>query len=248
MDREQLRQKAASRRNHVEESKPLQAVLWPCEFCERDFVQEKSFMNHKCRERDRIEQLRGSIGQAAYAHYADWMKAKKLSVPPIESFGNSKYYNAFVKFAEHAIRTNIPNTKRFIQLMVEHRDVQPILWCRDNVYAMYLQWYDEGHPPEGQVIESLDYLKSLAVDYECELSKTFETIPIDKLVTHIKRRKLSPWFLCSSSVFRKFMTNQTEENKIKLEGAVNMGAMIARIQKDSGLFAFFGRVCEAEGL
>lgn len=248
MDREQLRSKASSRRNQFDESKPLQKALWPCEFCSRNFVQETSFMNHRCRERDRLDELRGSIGQAAYAHYSDWMKAKKRSVPAIDVFGTSKYYNSFVKFAEHAVKTNIPNTKRFIELMVEHRDVHPTLWCRDNVYAMYLEWYDQAFPPEVQVIESLDHLRALADDYECELTKVFEVMPIKQLVLNISRRKLSPWFLLASDVFREFLKALPPEDKDKIERAMNIGAFIARIQKDSGLFSFFGRVCVAEGL
>ncbi len=204
-------------------------------------------MNHRCREREKIENLRGSVGQAAYAHYCDWMKAKKRSVPPIETFAESKFYSTFVKFAEHALKTNIPNTSQFIKLMVEHNDVSPSLWTRDSVYAMYLEWYDQGFPPEVQVLESLEFVKTLVEDYECATASVFKTVPVDTLVLHIKRRKISPWFLASSKVFRQHLLTCESKQKEKLERAMNMGGMIARIQKDAGLFAFFNRVTEAEG-
>ena len=246
MDREALRAKAASRRNDLEESEPKK-VLWRCEFCERDFVQEKSFMNHRCPARDKIDELRGAIGQAAYAHYTEWMKAKKRSVPPIETFAESKLYSTFIRFAEHALKTNIPNVKQFIKLMVEHNDVSPTLWCRDNVYAMYLEWYDQAYPPEVQVLESLEFLKELVVEYDCTTDWIFKAIPVDTLVLYIKRRKLSPWFLASSKIFRAHLLTCEQLDKEKLERAMNMGAMIARIQKDAGLFQFFNRVTLSEG-
>lgn len=249
MDREQLRRQAASRRSQLAElSVPERKVTWRCEFCVRDFVQEKSFMNHRCKERERIDELRGSIGQAAYAHYSDWMKGKKRSVPPIETFAESQYYSTFVKFAEHAVKSNIPNVKQFIKLMIEHGDVSPGLWCRDNVYSMYLEWYDQAYPPEVQVLESLEFVKTLAEDYECAISWVFKSVPVDTLVLHIRRRKISPWFLAASKVFRAHLLTCEPADKEKLERAMNMGAMIGRIKKDQGLFAFFNRVTTAEGL
>jgi hypothetical protein len=249
MTREQLRSQAASRRSLSEASEPeSKKVLWRCEFCVRDFKQEKSFMSHRCKERERIEELRSAVGQAAYAHYSEWMKAKKRSIPKIETFGASQYYSTFIKFAEHALRTNIPNIKQFIKLMVSHGDVTPALWCRDNVYAMYLEWYDQAYPPEVQVLESLEFLKSLIEDYKCSTPEVFQVVPVDTLVLYIKRRKISPWFLASSKVFRAHLLSCTQEDKDKLERAMNMGAMIARIQKDAGLFAFFNRVTLSEGL
>ena len=205
-------------------------------------------MSHKCRERERIDELRGAVGQAAYAHYSDWMKASKRSVPPIDTFAESSLYSTFMKFAEHAAKTNIPNTKQFIKLMVQHNNVSPTLWCRDNVYAMYLEWYDQAFPPEVQVLESLEFVKTLVEDYECATEAVFKTVPVDTLVLHIKRRKISPWFLAASKVFRQHLLTCEQLDKEKLERAMNMGAMIARIQKDAGLFAFFNRVTLSEGL
>ncbi len=205
-------------------------------------------MDHRCRERDRIDELRSGIGQAAYSYYSEWMKQKKRSVPPIETFSASRYYTTFIKFAEFAAKTNIPNIPQFIKMMVTQNDISPSLWCRDNVYSMYLQWYDQAFPPEVQVLESLDYLKLLAEDYEVELNKVFTVMPNELLVQLIKRRKLSPWFLMSSKVFRDFLKTQTDLHKERLESALGLGAMIGRIQKDQGLFEFFNRVTQAEGL
>lgn len=226
----------------------VKKAIWGCEFCSRLFVRERSFMSHRCKERERIDELRSVVGQAAYLHYSYWLKLKKRSVPPIETFAESSLYTTFVKFADHVIKTNIPNVKQFIKLMVDHNDVTPALWCRDNVYSMYLEWYDQGYPPEVQVIESLDFAKSLMADYDCSAENLFKSIPVDILVQHIKRRKLSPWFLAASKVFRDHLMSCDPEDKNKIERAMNMGAMIARIQKDSGLFAFFGRVTLSEGL
>lgn len=211
-------------------------------------MHEKSFMSHRCRERERIDELRSSIGQMAYGYYSEWMKLKKRSVPPIETFAESRLYSAFVSFAEYVLKTNLPNPNQFIKLMVTHNDVSPLLWCRDNVYTMYLQWYDEIYPPEVQVLESLEFAKTLAAEYDCSNAALFKAIPVDTLVMYISRRKLSPWFLLSSSVFRAHLLTCDPVDKDKLERALRIGAMIARLRAKSELYQFFNQVVKEAGL
>lgn len=210
-------------------------------------MNENPFMNHRCRERDRIEELRSSVGQAAYAHYAEWMRVSKKSVPPIETFAESRYYSTFVKFAEHALKSNIPNVKQFIRLMVEHNNVSPGLWCRDNVYAMYLQWYDQAYRPEIQVIESIDFMKTLVQDYETTTTEIFKQIPLEILIQHVRRRKLSPWFLMASRVFREFVVSLSEFDADQVKRATNWDSMIVRIQQNQAMFKLFGEAAAEEG-
>lgn len=205
-------------------------------------------MNHRCREREKIDELRSNIGQMAYMFYGEWMKQKKRSVPPIETFAESRLYSAFTAFAEYVLKTNLPNPPQFIKLMVTHNDVSPLLWCRDNVYAMYLQWYDEIYPPAAQVLESLEFIKMLVDEYDCSTSGIFKVIPTDTLVSYIARRKISPWFLLSSSIFRAHMKTCDPIDKDKLDRALRTGAMIARIQQNKEQFEFFNEVIKAEGL
>lgn len=226
----------------------VKKAVWSCEFCSRDFVIEKAFMSHRCKERERIDILRSPVGAAAYVYYCEWLKNKKRSIQTIETFGASSMFSTFIKFATHADKTNIPNIPQFIKLMVANNDVSPSLWCRDNVYALYLEWYDQAYPPEIQVIESLDFAKTLIEDFKCEPANLFSTIPIDTLVLYIKKKKLAPWFLVSSKTFRTFLITCDSESKDKIERSMNMGGMIARIQKDQGLFEFFNRVTSSENL
>lgn len=248
MDREALRNQAALRRNAVETTEVKQKVKWDCTYCTRSFAGERAFMNHKCKERERIEELRSPIGQAAYLYYSQWLSAKKRSVPDIETFAHSQFYTTFIKFATHVSRVHVPNVKLFIKLMVDNGDVSPGLWCRDNVYAMYLEWYDKAYEPEIQFVDSLDFLKSLALDYECEIGAIFGAVGWQKLEELIRRRKLSPWFLLSSKVFRAYVNSLAPLEKDAIERSMNAGAMIARIQQRTDLFKMFNAAATAEGL
>jgi hypothetical protein len=228
----------------MEEPMILRKVKWTCEYCEHEFSSERVFMKHQCKERLRIEELRGPIGQTAYAAYSEWMKLNRRSVPPIETFASSSYYNAFIKFANHIRRVNMPNSSGFVKAMVENGNVQPSLWCRDNVYAMYLQGYDKIVSPTKQFIDSLDLVLEYASECDIEPSQVFDSMGVNKILDLVQRRKLSPWFLVSSAAFRTYMATRDGMESDRLEGGVQIGAMIMRIQqspKSIELFTEFSR-------
>jgi len=250
MDREALKGLAKGRRNSSEPAVAPRKVTWTCEYCQHPFVSERVFMNHRCKEKERLEELRGLVGQSAYAYYSEWMKQSKRSVPPLETFAHSSFYSTFIKFANHVRRVNMPNPMGFIKIMVSS-NIQPSLWCRDNVYALYLQSYDTAVPPTTQFIDSLDFALWMAGEHEVQPAEVFSAMGLEKVLLSVQKRKLSPWFLVASKKFREWMAAQNEWDKSRLEGAVQVGAMIMRIQqteKHIKLFKEFSKATEEAGL
>jgi hypothetical protein len=245
LDREALRKTAASRR--AESAEVIRQRGWHCEHCLRDWQTELGFMNHRCQERERIEELKTPRGQAAYAYYCEWMRQHKRSVPAIETFMTSKQYNYFMKFSDWSDKTAIPNPNQFIKLMVE-TGTQPVLWCRDNTYAMYLQWYDNVYPPVEQFLQTLDRLVVMATDYGCPINEIYTTIGAAELAKLVRRRKLSPWLLATSSRFLKFVTALPAHERDMLNDAINFGTFAAKLNANSNLALEFRNACESEGV
>ena len=247
MNREVLRNQAASRRNYgevAEDTKPK----WLCGYCDHSFVSEKVFMNHNCKEKQRNEEIRSPVGQAAYSYYAEWMRLQKHTVPSIETFSQSKFYNTFIRFARHAGKVHIPNIKQFIRLMVENGNVPPVLWCRDNVYSMYLKSYDAAVLPRDQFLESLDLLEELSRELKVPLEQIYSEIGTDTLADLIKKRKLSFWFLFSSAKFREYMLRLDATQKDIISDALNVGAAYVRISQEPELFKEFSAGTKLVGL
>lgn len=249
VNREELKLAAAARRTSEaqQESAPEKRAAWHCEFCSRDFARETMFMKHRCPERERIDELRSPIGQSAYAYYGMWMKLKKRGVPTIERFGESRMYSAFLKFAEYAARTYLPTPQRFIQFMIE-LDVSPVLWCRDTMRAAYIEKYDEQHSPTDQVLDSIELCRELAENLEVPIERIFEELPHRTLLEHVRRRRLSPWFLLASSKFRQHLMTRSSEERRQLEDALNAGPVILRIQQMSAMFSEFSEACKEYNL
>ena len=246
MDREQLKLEAQNRRASSADTKNIK-ITWDCVYCGKQYASERVFMNHFCKEKQKLEELQSHIGVLAYQYYSVWMKEKKRSVPPIETFANSMYYGTFIKFSKYVDKTNIPDVPRFIKLMVENGDVTPTLWCRDSIYAMYVEWYDSLNSPEEQFLKSLDNIRQLISDYDATPATFFQTIPLKKLIEIIRKRRLSPWFLLASKVFRTFLQNAGNDDKAQISTALNLGVMSMRIRQSSELFADFNEATKSEG-
>ena len=131
--------------------------------------------------------------------------------------------------------------------MVENGDVTPTLWCRDSIYAMYVEWYDTMNLPEEQFFKSLEQIKLLMSDYEATPATIFSVIPVKKLVEIIRKRRLSPWFLLATKSFRSFLQNVGHDDKAQISNALNLGVMSNRIRHYSEIFAEFNEATKYEG-
>lgn len=252
MDREALKQAALARRAQSESEGGLVfndvgvsqkvAPVWKCDYCSRTFKFEKVFMKHVCPEKTRIDEMKSPVGQAAYAYYGDWMRASKRSVPPIETFIHSSFYTTFVKFSKHVLRVNMPAPQNFIRMMVNEK-VMPSLWCRDNVYAMYMKSFDDAMPPEEQFMQSVEFLLSLAAQEDLAVEEVFDNMGVEKFLINVQKRKLSPWFLAASSVFRAWIKRLEPFDASRVEDSVKVGALMIRISSNDKQSTMFGEFC-----
>jgi len=245
MDREELRRQAASRRSGAE--LPAQREKWLCSFCNREFTFERAFMNHRCKGKIKLDELRSPTGQAAYAHYCTWMRLKRHTVQSIEKFGDSAHYSPFIKFAQWAERTRLPTPEGFIKLMVE-TNVQPALWARDNTYAMYLRTYDAVVSPEKQFLDGLTELKLLAEELRVSLPNVFARLTIEELCSLIQKRKLTHWVLLASPAFKANVMSRPAEERELIGAVMQLGAALERMKQEPQLVALFAQAAAEEGL
>lgn len=245
LNREELRKAAASRRNDA--AAVERVTVWHCDHCLRDYATETGFMNHHCPEFEKLELLRSPQGQAAYSYYADWMRANKRSVPPQETFLNSKQFNYFVKFAGWVDKTAVPNVKRFVELMVE-TDTPPMLWCRDTTYALYLEWFDNAFPPEQQFVETLDFMRKLSIDHEVEPKQLYTHLGAFEIAKYVRHRKISPWLLVVAPGFLNWVSKLPQHERDVLNEAINFMAYANKIRANPELAALLRKACEQEAL
>lgn len=174
---------------------------WVCQYCGTSYKSEDYFMQHKCNQMQRAQEIKQPLGQLAYGMYAEWFKLKKRKAPPIDTFISSKQYNSFKNFAEYCQSRNIRSPELYIRFMCE-TDIPPVLWCRSQSYAMYMAYLDTQLPPVEAVIESIQFFKDNASQLGVKPSFFYETLTLEDLAELLSRRIISPWFIIFSKEFR----------------------------------------------
>jgi len=170
----------------------------------------------------REDDFKSTTGQAAWHYYKDWMKVKHKSVlSASDAFKNSKYFNAFFNFSKFVKKTQIPDVKVFIDLMVR-TGVDPNFWTRDAAYRRYLEHITRKLPAKDLAKITIKTLFDIAEAAETEVSEVFDSLTPNEVIQLLHQRRISPWILLNSKKFADFYINHTtKEEKIILETIIN---------------------------
>ena len=193
--------------------------MWECDYCHKTYVREDAYMNHKCKQMIRAEEIQTPLGQAAYSYYCEWMKLNKRRAPQIDVFTTSRFYTYFVNFAHYVKHVKIPDTTAFITLMV-NRDLSPSLWRHDNVYVMYIEYIDRNVKPLTQAKNTIETIFKVADAAECDPSDIFNQLETNEVIQLIRERRLSPWILMFSGKFKLLVANGTQEQREIFEALI----------------------------
>lgn len=162
---------------------------------------EDRFLQHKCKEMKRDEELRTPDGQAALMYYQQWMRAMRRMPPAAPAFLASKYFRTFMNFAQFVKRVNLPKVDKFIALMVE-RGMSPTMWMTNDVYAIFMEYLDHNSNGIESAVDSVKTLWKYCDKHEIPFEQVFKHMPMNEVIRLIELRKLSPWLLLASASFR----------------------------------------------
>jgi len=199
----------------------LKNVDFTCEHCGKTYKKENFFINHKCRILERKKQIQTPIGQSAFFIYKKWLKNKGNNNLEIETFINSKYYNAFINFAKHLKKIIYPDLDIFYQMVFDLK-LDPTTWITNEVYSKYIKIIDNADPIK-RVKISIKFLNILAEEFECNINEVLLHLHINDLIYYVHTRYLSPWLLLNSIIFSKILKSGilNVHQKILLEKEIN---------------------------
>jgi phage FluMu protein Com len=183
-----------------------------CDFCDKVFKRENNYLKHKCEKMKRYDIFKTPVGHLAYLTFNQWRKISGHPPITVEVFTKSRYFNAFVKFAEFARSRAIPDKIGYIALMVE-KQLLPFNWCDYEVYDYFIKTFDTEYSIDQKVDLSVETIVDIARKYECETAQIFENIQPLQVLKYITSRKLSPWLLLASNKFIEFMMYKTDKEQ-----------------------------------
>lgn len=169
-----------------------------CEWCKREFHDEKNLINHSCEKKRRWfkrEDPANRLGFIAWSRFYELTHSggnkKKTSN---KEFINSRYYNAFVKFGRYMVDVNAIETSKFIDYVIKNN--LPIdKWTHDFVYQQYVKDLVKKESPE-QAFERMIYLMQQWSQQTGEpWQDFFRKINTNIAVQLAQTGRISPWIL-----------------------------------------------------
>lgn len=218
-----------------------------CHFCNRRFKREVLFLKHDCKKKRRQQEIRTPIGQAAYSYYREWMRIRRFKEQSAAAFIDSNFYNAFINFAKMVQATNIGKPERYIQLMVEC-DIPPVLWCRDNAYAIYLDWVDTLSDPMDTVQNSIEYLIEMGKKLGVDLPNIIDALGSQQVLSLIRQRRLSPWVVFNSKKFGDMLRALSQDELKAFNLVINSSYWAKKFQGNAELVQQIKNIIAEMGL
>ena len=178
-----------------------------CEYCKKEFVRETSIQAHLCepkRRRRERDEPGPRLGFQAYIRFYESMAGSARNKTH-DTFCESSYYRAFVKFGHYCVNTRVINPDRFMAwLLKNNRKIDH--WCSDKVYTEYLV--------DHLKVEAVDDALARAIEFGMDWSEK-NTSPSHDCMRYgntnvlcyaVTAGRISPWVIYNSESGQKFLS------------------------------------------
>lgn len=221
--------------------------LYSCKYCSKKFYKERAFMAHECTQMVRSREIQTLIGQMAYGLYKLWLEKQRRKPPAPEGFCSSAYYSSFIKFARWAKETSIPDTEKYVELMVSAK-IAPALWRRDDAYRIYLEHLDKKTDPYEQVNISVETIMTLSEGLEIQPAEVFSKFTSAEISELINQRRLTPWLLFCSKSFKDWINTLHEGDRKALMQNIGIEYWSMRLERAPEVVKNVREIAQALGI
>lgn len=178
-----------------------------CEYCKKEFVRETSIQAHMCepkRRRRERDEPGPRLGFQAYIRFYESMAGSARNKTH-DTFCESSYYRAFVKFGHYCANTRVINPDRFMAWLLKHnRKIDH--WCSDKVYTEYLV--------DHLKVEAVDDALTRAIEFGIDWAEKNASPAHDcmrygntnVLCYAVTAGRISPWVIYNSESGQKFLS------------------------------------------
>ena len=187
-----------------------------CEYCKKEFVRETSIQAHMCepkRRRRERDEPGPRLGFQAYIRFYESMAGSARNKTH-DTFCESSYYRAFVKFGHYCVNTRVINPERFMAwLLKNNRKIDH--WCSDKVYTEYLV--------DHLKVEAVDDALTRAIEFGIDWSEK-NTSPAHDCMRYgnanvlcyaVTAGRISPWVIYNSESGQKFL-NELDATQVAM--------------------------------
>lgn len=169
-----------------------------CEFCKKQFHDEKNLINHGCEKKRRYfrkddpDSRFGFIAWSRFYELSQTSGSKKKK--SFKEFINSRYYTAFIKFGKHIIDINAIEPSKFIDFVIKN-NLPLDRWTYEFVYEQYIRELTKKETPEQALERMILLMQQWSMQTGEPWQDFFRKINTNLAIQWVQSGRISPWLL-----------------------------------------------------
>lgn len=223
-----------------------------CNFCNREFIREKSLINHMCEQRRRWDSRNEKIVSLGFNCWLKWYELSGTNINnnkkyKFEDFMKSKYYHAFVNLGKLAVDTKLLNVEQFIKYVIKHR-IKLDDWCKEYVYNGYVRDVCKRENVEIVLERQIQIMTDWANDNNEEWIDYFKKVHPNEAIKLIKTGRISPWIVLNSNSIYRLFDRMGEEQIALVNDFIDVPAWIVLMKRNPKDRQFVANTLEEGGI
>lgn len=218
-----------------------------CQFCNKEFVNEKKFINHMCKMKARWldKDLKSvKLGFMAYNKYFELTKKPSQSY---DSFMKSRFYTAFVKCGKFIKDCNIPDAENYITWLVKNK-IRIDDWCTDETYTKYILYVIKSEPAIRAYERFVMFAEQWGIRTNSNWLNFFDEVSTFEAINYIQNGRISPWILFTSKKAGDFLERLNEEQVEILYKVIDQKFWSKKLSREKEAVDELVEICKQIGL
>ena len=198
-------------------------MSYECKFCKKSVGSEKTLITHRCEPKRRWENRKEKNVQLAFRcfqHFWRITSTNMKSEKTYDEFMNSKYYLAFVKFANYVLGVYVANVENYVEWLLKQR-IRIDKWAADETYESYIKDFNVRESVERAVERTILSIKDWSNENSKDWTSFFREVSTPRLIHMIRSGKISPWILYNSNGGINALDSLNNEQMLMIEDYIS---------------------------
>jgi len=215
-------------------------MSFECKFCKKSFSSEKTLITHLCEPKRRWNNRKDRNVQLAFRCYQHFWRITSTAMKTertYDDFMTSKYYTAFVKFANYLVDVYVASVEDYIEWLLKNR-VKVDKWPSDIVYEQYIKEFAVRESVERAVERTVISMKGWGESNSMPWNVFFEKVSKSRCIHMIRSGQISPWLLYNSKTGISFLQSLNQQETLMIEDYIDPAAWASRFKKSQDDVSF----------
>lgn len=206
-----------------------------CSFCKKEFVREKSLINHLCEMKRRWDNQDEKYVQIGFNTWLKWYELSNTNINnnkrySYEDFMRGKYYMAFIKFGQHVLETKMLNPTQFIRFVIKNH-IRLDDWRKDSVYETYVRDVCKREDVETALERYVEIIMGWSRENDEPLTDFFDKVHPNEALKLIRSGRISPWIILNSTTIYKLFERMSDEQISIVNNFIDVNSWKVRMLK-----------------